>query len=86
MRIKFHRNFEKQYQKLPKRFQEKTKQRLCLFMENPFHPLLDNHPLSGKYLDYRSINITGNLRAIFKSLSENECVFVELGTHSELYS
>ncbi len=46
---------------------------------------LKNHPLKGKYTDYRSINITDNLRAIYKFLNENECIFVAVDTHSNLY-
>lgn len=86
MRLYFHKNFERQYQKLNKKQQEKLRKRLSLFLENPFHSSLNNHPLRGKYLDYRSINIAGDLRAIYKSLGVDECIFVVLGTHSELYS
>ena len=86
MLLHFHKNFERQYQKLNKKRQEKVKRCLGVFLENPFYSSLNNHPLRGKYLDYRSIDITGDLRAIYKSMSENECIFVVLGTHSELYS
>ena len=86
MKIHLHKNFEKQCKKLKKREQEKTWERLGLFLEDPFHPLLDNHPLKGKYTDYRSINITGDLRAVYKYVSEDECIFVIIDTHSNLYS
>ena len=84
--LHFHKNFERQYQKLNKKHQKKVRQCLDLFLENPFHPSLNNHPLKGKYLDYRSIGITGDLRAIYKLIGENECIFAVLGTHNELYS
>ena len=86
MRIRFHRHFDKQYKKLEKSGQEKARQRLILFLENPFNPILNNHPLKGKYLDYRSINITGDLRAIYKMVGENDAVFVAIDTHPHLYS
>lgn len=85
MRIRFHKNFRKQYQKLTKKQQKKAQERLGLFLENPFDPALKNHPLKGKYLDYRSINITGDLRAIYKHISSEECIFVVLDKHSHLY-
>jgi len=47
---------------------------------------LNNHPLKGKYADCRSINIGGDLRAVYKYTDENSCVFIKIGTHSELYS
>lgn len=86
MKIRFHKNFEKQYKKLKKREQKKARERLELFLENPFNPWLNNHPLKGKYTDYRSINITGDLRAIYKFISEKECIFVAVDSHSNLYS
>jgi len=86
MKIHFHKNFEKQYKKLKKREREKTRERLELFLEDSFHPLLNNHSLKGKYTDYRSINITGDLRAIYKYISRDECIFVIIDAHSNLYS
>lgn len=85
MNIRLHKNFEKRFKKLPQHIQTKTKQRLVLFLENPFHPQLNNHPLKGSYLGYRSINITGNWRAIFKLVKEDEAIFVTIDTHSNLY-
>jgi addiction module RelE/StbE family toxin len=86
MTVYFHKNFEKSYQRLGKIEKEKIKDRLKIFIKDPFDRQLNNHPLKGKYEDYRSINISGDLRAIYKYISDNECVFVEIGTHSELYS
>ena len=86
MKIRFHKNFEKQYQKLNRKQKKKVEERLVLFLENPFYSVLDNHPLKGKHTGYRSINITGDLRAIYKFVSEQECIFVAIDTHSNLYS
>ena len=48
MTIQLHKNFEKQYKKLKAREGQKVKDRLQLFLENPFNPSLNNHPLKGK--------------------------------------
>jgi mRNA interferase YafQ len=85
MIIRFHRNFDKSYKKLKISENKKIKEKLLLFIQNPYHPLLNNHPLKGKYLDYRSINISGDLRAIYKLVSDNEVIFVEIDSHSNLY-
>ena len=85
MKIHFHKNFDKQHKRLSLEQRKRVKERLFLFLENPFHPILGNHPLKGKYVGYRSINITGNLRAIYKFISEHECIFVIIDTHSNLY-
>jgi len=86
MKIRFHKNFDKQYKKLKTAQKKQVKKRLALFLESPYYPLLANHPLKGKYKSYRSINITGNLRAIYKFINRQECIFVTIDTHSNLYS
>ena len=86
MNVRFHKNFEKQYKKLRKKDQQKVQKKLELFLKNPFNIQLNNHSLKGKYTDYRSINITGDLRAIYKFINEKECIFVVIDNHSNLYS
>lgn len=85
MKLYFHKNFEKQYKLLNVKQKQKTRERLKLFLDNPFNLVLNNHPLKGKYLDYRSINIGGDLRAIYKFINNNECIFVAIGSHNKLY-
>ncbi len=41
--------------------------------------------LHGPFEGYWSINISGNIRAIYKADDNNEIVFIRIGTHSELY-
>jgi len=85
MKIRFHKNFKKQYLKLNKKQQIKVQNKIESFIQNPFNSILKNHSLKGKYLDYRSINITGDMRAIYKYISSEECIFVILDKHSNLY-
>ena len=85
MNIKFAKKFAKSYNKAPTKIKKAFNDRLELFQENPFNPLLNNHQLTGKYEGLRSINITGNWRGIFQKLDNNLAYFVELGTHSQLY-
>jgi len=86
MEIIFHRNFDKQIRKLRPAEREKLRSRLKIFLADPFDRQLNNHPLKGERADYRSINIGGDLRAVFKYVDTNRCIFVEIGTHGELYS
>jgi addiction module RelE/StbE family toxin len=85
MKIVLHRQFEKDYKVLRPNQKKKFKERRNLFLEDPFHPLLNNHPLQGKYTGYRSINIGGDLRAIFKARDSDTIVFVAIGPHGRLY-
>jgi len=86
MKILLHKNFEKRYKKLRLGEKRRFKKQRDLFLENPYHPLLHNHPLQGPYRGYRSIGISGDLRAIYKIIDPDTVYFVALGTHNELYS
>lgn len=86
MIICFHKNFEKQYKKLSSKTKKQLQKKLELFCIEPCNPILNNHPLKGRYLDYRSINISGDLRAVYKFNGLKECIFVAIGSHSKLYS
>jgi len=85
MIIGFHKNFRKKYKKLNKKTKEKLKDRLDIFLNDQYDPILENHPLKGKYADFRSINITGDFRAIYKYKSNEKCIFVDVDTHSNLF-
>ena len=86
MEIRFTKHFVKSYDKSPTKVRKAFDVRLWLLNQDKFHPLLNNHALTGKCKNYRSINITGDWRAIFREYKEGEIVYFEvLGTHSELY-
>lgn len=75
--VKFHKKFEKAFVKLPKRVKEKVMTRIQIFQEDQHHPLLNNHGLVGKYNGYRSINITGDYRAVYKIIiTDKETLFM----------
>ena len=77
--------FDKAYAKLRKGEKERFKARIQLFLENRHHPLLHDHELHGKYVGYRSINIGGDLRAVYELVAPNTAVFVAIDTHTKLY-
>ena len=55
-----------------------------LFAEYLNHPALRNHILTGKYQDFRSIDVTKDWRALYRTEPER-IIFVALGTHETLY-
>lgn len=86
MRIEYSKRFMKEYKKYPLNIQRAFKNRLNLLLKNKYHPLLNNHALTGILQNYRSINITGDWRALFQEFnSGNTIYFAVLGTHSKLY-
>ena len=86
MKIVLHKNFEKQYAKLRPNEKKRFKARRDIFLISPYHRILNNHPLQGTYKGYRSINVGGDLRVIYKLLDENTAYFVVIDTHSNLYA
>ncbi len=85
MKVAFSKTFVKRFKKAPKKVQRAFRKRLELFLDNPYHPILNNHPLVGELKGYRSINVTGDWRAIFRVLDDGVVYFDTLGTHSQLY-
>jgi len=85
MKIVFHRRFERQYKKLSEKIKKKVKERNVVFADDPLHPSLGNHPLKGKYVGHRSINVSGDIRIIYKFINIDTALFLEIGTHSDLY-
>jgi addiction module RelE/StbE family toxin len=85
MQILFHKDFRKRYKKLRRGEQQKTDDRIRLFETEMFHPLLNNHELHEPYEGCRSINITGDIRAVYEEIGSNAVHFIALGTRSELY-
>lgn len=84
MIITYHRDFKKDFQKLSNKTKEKFSEKVLLFENDEFNPVLNNHSLKGKYQGYRSINVTGDLRAIYKK-SSKKIMFVAIDSHSNLY-
>lgn len=85
MTVRFHKNFDRQYKKLRASEQKKFKERISIFLQDEFNPILNNHPLKGKYQGYRSINVTGDLRAVYKLKAKDVALFSAVDTHSNLY-
>lgn len=88
-RINYTRTFLKQFKKAPLQIKIAFRERLALFLGNPFLPQLNNHAITGKLRGYRSINITGDWRAIFLEFEDQKgkqiVIFEAIGTHSQLY-
>lgn len=84
MNISYSKNFIGQAKKLNPKTRQRLLERIELFSDNPLHPTLRNHQLRGKYKDFRSIDITGDIRALYLQ-REDEAIFNVVGTHSQLY-
>lgn len=83
-RIKFSRKFRNYFQKAPKEIKIRFDERLDLFLLDSMNPKLHNHALSGVLRGFRSINVTGDWRALYRE-TDSVIIFEAIGTHSKLY-
>lgn len=84
MTVSYTKNFIKQSKKLSPKVREQLIQRIALLSANPLDAKLRNHTLKGKYKQYRSIDVAGDYRALYL-LREDQVIFDQVGTHSQLY-
>lgn len=84
MKASYSKNFLRQYTKLPEKTRQKVDERILLWQADPLNPRLRTHQLKGKYKAYRSIDITGDVRALYLQ-KEDEVIFDAVSTHSQLY-
>jgi addiction module RelE/StbE family toxin len=85
MRIRYQKSFTEQFSKLSKSQKRLVKDAIELFAENPMHESLRNHPLKGKWSNYRSVTADGDLRLHYRILVKEVALFVAVGSHDQLY-
>ena len=79
------KKFDHNYNKLHKKVQEKFKDRRNLFLQDPTNKILNVHKLSGEYEGMWSFNVTGDYRTIFDKNEDGVIIFINIGTHPELF-
>ncbi|MDO8570893.1 MAG: type II toxin-antitoxin system mRNA interferase toxin, RelE/StbE family [Candidatus Daviesbacteria bacterium] len=88
MRIRLHRKFKKSYKiriSLNKKLVLQTETRINLFKANLRNPLLENHELSGAKKGLDSFSVTGDIRITYMPISEDEVIFMDIGSHNQVY-
>lgn len=86
MNIRYHKNFEKHYQKLRKDDRDKILAAISKFSSNPFDLSLKNHPLHGIALGKRSFSAGNDLRIIFEEHDNYYLVIMlDVGSHNQVY-
>lgn len=86
MNIEFNRKFKKKYKKLDDKIKKKFEERLGLFMKGNEASILRLHQLKGYRKGQWSMNVTADWRAIFIYQDKDTVIFLDIGTHSELYN
>ncbi len=83
---KFKRIYKKWSQKHPD-LVEQFKDKMELFVTDPFHPSLKTHTLSGVLKGLWSSRINYEHRLVFKFIDKQKrkALLIDLGTHEEVY-
>lgn len=87
MKTHFTSGFNKDLQKITSQDQkllERIEKQLALFVQDPRHPSLRTHKLSGQLKNIWSLSINRSLRAVYV-IENGTAVFTDIGTHDEVY-
>lgn len=88
MRVKLHHLFEKSYKARvasSKKLISQTEERIALFKSDPKNSLLKDHRLTGAKKKLRAFSVTGNIRIVYLPVSDTEVVFIDIGSHNQVY-
>lgn len=75
---------KKIYQK-EKKLANRIEKQIVLFEENPKHPSLRIHKLSGSMNNAWSISVTMSIRMVYLLIDKDTALFIKIGTHDEVY-
>jgi mRNA-degrading endonuclease YafQ of YafQ-DinJ toxin-antitoxin module len=85
--IAFENSFKRALKKLLKRdssFEQVLKEKLLVFQNDPYDPILKTHKLSGKLDHLLSFSIDYDTRVIFYFF-KYKAVFIDIGRHNDVY-
>jgi len=88
MEVSFSASFKRAFKKsvrnnkaLENKFWKKTE----VFIKNPYHSSLKTHKLTGNLNQLWSFSVEYDCRIIFYFESSDKAVFIDIGTHDEVY-
>ena len=85
MEIRTTIRFDRSYIKLPSAIKRKAEARESIFKTNPFDPRLNTHKLQGKRKNEWAYSVDYSYRIAFIFVSGTEILYLDIGTHDELY-
>ncbi|MDO8571795.1 MAG: type II toxin-antitoxin system mRNA interferase toxin, RelE/StbE family [bacterium] len=89
MTIHRHPNFKKAYKNRVANDQKlivKIKKRIEYFVNNPSHPLLRDHALTGTKKGLRAFSVTGDIRIVYRWIESHTIELLTIGTHNQVYN
>lgn len=68
-----------------KNLEVRFRDRVAIFQTNPFDSRLKTHRLAGQLQGLWSFSVDYDVRVVFSFAEPNRALFVDLGTHEEVY-
>lgn len=66
--------------------EKRYRERLAMFIKNKNHTTLKDHKLRGKRQSFRAFSITGDVRVVYVEESKDAVIFIDIGTHNQVYA
>jgi mRNA-degrading endonuclease YafQ of YafQ-DinJ toxin-antitoxin module len=91
MEVELSPEFERQFrERANQRIRKLYRERLALFLKNPYDTSLRNHPLSHQWEGFRSFSLSADegrddYRVLFQRVGRDRYLFTHFGTHDQLY-
>jgi addiction module RelE/StbE family toxin len=86
--VNFNRNFLKSYGKRikhNKKLKLQVTNRIDIFKIDRSSTILNDHSLIGDRQGLRSFSVTGDIRIIYRLVSEDFAEFIDIGSHNQVY-
>jgi addiction module RelE/StbE family toxin len=80
----FIRAFKKTIRKNPE-LKDKLQEALEIFVNDPWHPILDTHKLSGRLKSHHAFGLGYDFWVVFKFTDHEEVALISMGRHEEVY-
>lgn len=68
-----------------KKLEQRFRDRVAIFQNDPFDARLRTHQLSGQLDGHWSFSVDYDCRVVFSFVEPNRALFVDIGTHEEVY-
>jgi len=88
IKVTWDQGFKRVYKKKVKNNEELKKRfwdAMELFSKEPFNPRFRTHKLTGRLEGLWALSVAYDCRVIFKFLSKDEVLLVDIGGHDEVY-
>jgi addiction module RelE/StbE family toxin len=88
IKVELHRSFVKSYRQRigsNRKLSLQTEKRVVMFRKDRFDSILKDHALIGQRKDLRSFSVNGDVRIIYQLISEDYVIFIDIGSHNQVY-